>query len=287
MIYLLLVSILWAFSFGLIKGNLVSVDSNFVSFIRLLISFVVFLPFLRIRNLSNRLITQLLFIGAIQYGIMYISYIYAFQFLKAYEIVLFTIFTPIYVVLINDVLNGKIHKNLYFTAILSLFGSGIVVWQEISSPSLISGFLLMQISNFSFAFGQVYYKKTIQIKSDLKDKNIFGILYLGGFLTAFAFSLFTTEYSQISLNKTEILTLLYLGIIPSGIGFFLWNYGAKLTNIGSLAIFNNLKIPLGIFVSILFFKETANYWNLFIGGLLVTIALVINEYQIKKDNLEG
>jgi len=287
MIYLLLVSILWAFSFGLIKGNLVSVDSNFVSFIRLLISFVVFLPFLRIRNLSNRLITQLLFIGAIQYGIMYISYIYAFQFLKAYEIVLFTIFTPIYVVLINDVLNGKIHKNLYFTAILSLFGSGIVVWQEISSPSLISGFLLMQISNFSFAFGQVYYKKTIQIKSDLKDKNIFGILYLGGFLTAFVFSLFTTEYSQISLNKTEILTLLYLGIIPSGIGFFLWNYGAKLTNIGSLAIFNNLKIPLGIFVSILFFKETANYWNLLIGGLLVTIALVINEYQIKKDNLEG
>lgn len=287
MIYLLIVSILWAFSFGLIKGNLFSVDSNFVSFIRLLISFVVFLPFLRIKNLNNRLIIQLLFIGAIQYGIMYISYIYAFQFLKAYEIVLFTIFTPIYVVLINDVLNSKIHKNLYFTAILSLVGSGIVVWQEISSPSLISGFLLMQISNFSFAFGQVYYKKTIQIKSDLKDKNIFGILYFGGFLTAFAFSLFTTEYSQISLNKTEILTLLYLGIIPSGIGFFLWNYGAKLTNIGSLAIFNNLKIPLGISVSILFFEETANFWNLFIGGLLVTIALVINEYQIKKDNLEG
>lgn len=287
MIYLLIVSILWAFSFGLIKGNLFSVDSNFVSFIRLLISFVVFLPFLRIKNLNNRLIIQLLFIGAIQYGIMYISYIYAFQFLKAYEIVLFTIFTPIYVVLINDVLNSKIHKNLYFTAILSLVGSGIVVWHEISSPSLISGFLLMQISNFSFAFGQVYYKKTIQIKSDLKDKNIFGILYFGGFLTAFAFSLFTTEYSQISLNNTEMLTLLYLGIIPSGIGFFLWNYGAKLTNIGSLAIFNNLKIPLGISVSILFFEETANFWNLFIGGLLVTIALVINEYQIKKDNLEG
>ncbi len=287
MIYLLIVSILWAFSFGLIKGNLFSVDSNFVSFIRLLISFVVFLPFLRIKNLNNRLIIQLLFIGAIQYGIMYISYIYAFQFLKAYEIVLFTIFTPIYVVLINDVLNSKIHKNLYFTAILSLVGSGIVVWHEISSPSLISGFLLMQISNFSFAFGQVFYKKLLQNKRDLKDKNIFGILYLGGFLTAFAFSLFTTEYSQISLNKTEILTLLYLGIIPSGIGFFLWNYGAKLTNIGSLAIFNNLKIPLGISVSILFFEETANFWNLFIGGLLVTIALVINEYQIKKDNLEG
>jgi drug/metabolite transporter (DMT)-like permease len=84
-----------------------------------------------------------------------------------------------------------------------------------------------------------------------------------------------------------MLTLLYLGIIPSGIGFFLWNYGAKLTNIGSLAIFNNIKIPLGISVSILFFEETANFWNLFIGGLLVTIALVINEYQIKKDNLEG
>jgi len=42
MIYLLLVSIAWAFSFGLIKGNLAGVDSNFVSFARMAFSLLVF-----------------------------------------------------------------------------------------------------------------------------------------------------------------------------------------------------------------------------------------------------
>lgn len=281
MIYLLIVSILWAFSFGLIKGNLISIDSNFVSFARLFISFLVFLPFLRIKNLKRKLIYSLITIGSIQYGIMYITYIYSFQFLKAYEVVLFTIFTPIYVVLINDSFHKKLHANLYITAILSLVGAAIVVWHEISSSNLILGFSLMQISNISFAFGQVYYKKIMVKQSEIKDKNIYSLLFLGGFLLALVFSLFTTDYNLISLNKTEVYTLLYLGAVASGIGFFLWNYGAKLTNIGSLAIFNNLKIPLGIIVSILFFSEKVYFWNLLIGGLIVTFALLINEYQIK------
>lgn len=282
MIYLLLVSILWAFSFGIIKDNLISIDSNFISFARLFISFIVFLPFIKIKNLGQKLIFQLLIIGSIQYGIMYLTYIFAFQFLKAYEVVLFTVFTPIYVVIINDIFKKKIHLKFYITAMLSLIGSGIVVWQEITSVNLVFGFLLMQISNFAFAFGQVFYKKVMINKPNIKDQHIFAILYFGGFVVAFVFSIFTTNYSIITLTNNEITSLLYLGIIASGVGFFLWNYGAKITNIGTLAVFNNLKIPLGVLVSVLFFSEIVNIWNLIIGGLLVSIALLINEYEITK-----
>jgi len=282
MIYLLLVSILWAFSFGIIKDNLISIDSNFISFARLFISFIVFLPFIKIKNLGQKLIFQLLITGSIQYGIMYVTYIFAFQFLKAYEVVLFTVFTPIYVVIINDIFKKKIHLKFYITAMLSLIGSGIVVWQEITSVNLVFGFLLMQISNFAFAFGQVFYKKVMNNKPNIKDQHIFAILYFGGFVAAFVFSIFTTNYSIITLTNNEITSLLYLGIIASGVGFFLWNYGAKITNIGTLAVFNNLKIPLGVLVSVLFFSEIVNIWNLIIGGLLVSIALLINEYEITK-----
>jgi len=282
LIYLLLVSILWAFSFGIIKDNLISIDSNFISFARLFISFIVFLPFIKIKNLGQKLIFQLLIIGSIQYGIMYVTYIFAFQFLKAYEVVLFTVFTPIYVVIINDIFKKKIHLKFYITAMLSLIGSGIVVWQEITSVNLVFGFLLMQISNFAFAFGQVFYKKVMINKPNIKDQHIFAILYFGGFVAAFVFSIFTTNYSIITLTNNEITSLLYLGIIASGVGFFLWNYGAKITNIGTLAVFNNLKIPLGVLVSVLFFSEIVNIWNLIIGGLLVSIALLINEYEITK-----
>ncbi len=282
MIYLFIVSLIWAFSFGLIKGNLVGIDSNFVAFARLAISFLIFLPFLKITNLDKKLFSSLLLIGVIQYGVMYISYIYAFQFLEAYEVVLFTIFTPIYIVIINDFFKKKAHPFFYLTSLISLGGTAIIVWNDVTTTELIIGFLLMQVSNISFAFGQVYYKRTMAKFPELKDKNIFAILFLGGFFTAFLFSLFTTDYYSLSLNLNEIFTLLYLGVVASGIGFFLWNYGATFTNTGSLAIFNNLKIPLGILISVIFFYEKVNIWNLLFGSLIVVLALLINEYQIKK-----
>jgi drug/metabolite transporter (DMT)-like permease len=283
MLYLLIVSLIWAFSFGLIKGNLTNVDSNFVAFARLLISFFVFLPFLKLDNITTQNRIKLFFVGAIQYGLMYISYLYAFQFLKAYEVVLFTILTPIYVVTINDIIAKKFHPHFYLPSFLALLGVAIIVWQNINSDNILVGFLFMQISNIAFAFGQIYYKRIMNKIIDAKDTSIFALLYLGGFSTALFFTLFTTDFQNISLNSNEIFSILYLGIIASGIGFFLWNYGARKTNTGSLAIFNNLKIPIGIFVSLIFFGEKVNLVNLFLGGLIVTVALGINEYWIYKN----
>ncbi|HBA92554.1 MAG TPA: EamA family transporter, partial [Anaerolineaceae bacterium] len=90
MIYLLVVSLIWAFSFGLIKGQLTGLDANFVAAARLVISLAVFLPFLRLRNVPGRLRLRLILTGAVQYGLMYIAYTYAFQYLQAYEVALFT-----------------------------------------------------------------------------------------------------------------------------------------------------------------------------------------------------
>lgn len=282
MLYLLIVSLIWAFSFGLIKGNLVSLDSNFVAFIRLLISFIVFLPFLKIKNIKREYIWKFLLIGSIQYGVMYSLYIYAFQFLDAYEIVLFTIFTPIYVNLINDLFEKKFHGTFLITALLAVIGTGIILNEEISSNNILNGFLLIQFSNISFAFGQVYYKRVMKNLDGIKDWNIFALLYLGAVVVAFLLSSFTTDYANLNISSTQIFILIYLGAVASGFGFFLWNYGVRKTNIGTIAVFNNMKIPLGIFVSVLFFGDVVNIQNLIVGGLIVIAALVINEYQFNK-----
>ncbi|NOX65457.1 MAG: EamA family transporter [Chlorobi bacterium] len=282
MLYLLIVSLIWAFSFGLIKGNLVSLDSNFVAFVRLLISFLVFIPFLKIKELKQEYIWKFLLIGSVQYGIMYAAYIYAFQFLDAYEVVLFTIFTPIYVNVINDLLAKKFHGGYFTTALLAVIGTGIILNDEISSSNVLTGFVLIQVSNLAFAFGQVYYKRVMKNISDIKDWNIFALLYLGAMSVTFIFSIFTTDFTNINISSTQLFTLLYLGAIASGLGFFLWNYGVRKTNIGTAAIFNDLKIPLGILVSVLFFGDSVKIQNLVVGGLIVTAALVINEYRFNK-----
>jgi len=277
MVYLLLVSFIWAFSFGLIKGNLMGLDSNFVSWVRMSISLLIFLPFLRVNRVPLRLALKLILAGMLQYGLMYTTYIYSYRFLKAHEVALFTIFTPIYVTLLNDYFLKRFQLSNLFTTFLAVIGTGIIVYHSISQLNVVKGFVIMQISNMCFAFGQIYYREIMKALPEKKDYQIFGLLYFGAaLLTALATSL-STNWSALTLTANQLLTLLYLGVMASGIGFFLWNYGARKVEGGTLAIFNNLKIPLAIAVSFIFFHEKGNIPRLIAGGIIVLIALWMNE----------
>ena len=65
-------------------------------------------------------------------------------------------------------------------------------------------------------------------------------------------------------------------MVASGLGFFLFNAGARRTDLGTLAIFNNMKIPLAILASGLIFHETVDWERLAIGGAVIACALGLN-----------
>ena len=282
MIYLLLVSIAWAFSFGLIKGNLAGVDSNFVSFARMAFSLLVFLPFLKYKKLNRRKFLLLALDGFLQFGIMYIAYTASFNYLKAYEVALFTIFTPIYVTLIDGAFNREFNPNFLLSALMAVAGTYIIEGGQAVNSGIWWGFLLVQISNLGFAFGQVFYRKLMADEAGLKDRDVFGALYLGAFVGTGIVTLIFTPLASLHLSLTHWWTLIYLGVFASGICFFLWNMGARKVNAGALAIFNDLKIPLSISVSILVFGEKANLTTLLIGGGIIVLSLVLNEISVKR-----
>lgn len=282
MIYLLLVSIAWAFSFGLIKGNLAGVDSNFVSFARMAFSLLVFLPFLKYKKLNRRKFLLLALDGFLQFGIMYIAYTASFNYLKAYEVALFTIFTPIYVTLIDDAFNREFNPNFLLSALMAVAGTYIIEGGQAVNSGIWWGFLLVQISNLGFAFGQVFYRRLMADEAGLKDRDVFGALYLGAFVGTGIVTLIFTPLASLHLSLTHWWTLIYLGVFASGICFFLWNLGARKVNAGALAIFNDLKIPLSISVSILVFGEKANLTTLLIGGGIIVLSLVLNEISVKR-----
>ena len=276
MLYLFLVSLLWAFSFGLIKGGLTGLPSSSVAFVRLFIAFAVFVPFLRFRDLRPGDAAKLLLTGAVQYGLMYVTYIQAFQHLQAYEVALFTVFTPIYVTIINDLFERRLCPISMTAVILAVAGGIVIKYQELGSSELLHGFLLMQAANLCFAFGQIFYRRTMaRLPSKPADLQVFGLLYLGAALTA-ALATLGTDWGNLEITLRQAGILLYLGIVASGLGFFLWNIGARKVSAGSLAVFNNLKIPLGILVSVLVFGETTDWMRLLAGGTLMAAALFIN-----------
>ncbi len=276
MLYLFFVSLLWAFSFGLIKGGLTGLPSSSVAFVRLFIAFAVFVPFLRFRDLRPGDAAKLLLTGAVQYGLMYVTYIQAFQHLQAYEVALFTVFTPIYVTIINDLFVKRLCPTSMSAVILAVAGGIIIKYQELGSSELLRGFLLMQGANLCFAFGQIFYRRTMaNLPNKPTDLQVFGLLYLGAALTA-ALATLGSDWSTFEITLKQAGILLYLGIVASGLGFFLWNIGARRVSAGALAVFNNLKIPLGILVSVLVFGETTDWVRLLIGGALMALALFIN-----------
>ncbi|MDM7997215.1 MAG: EamA family transporter [Acidobacteriota bacterium] len=274
--YLILVSIVWGFSFVIIKGTLVSLDASFVSLARLLLSLLVFLPFLRFAGLSLYEKLQLLLIGGIQFGLMYIAYVAAFQYLPAHVIALMTTTTPLFVAVFNDILAGKIHKRFFFAALLAVAGGAIIELPDQSLEASVRGIVLIQLSNAAFAFGQLAYKKWMASRPDLRDARIFGLLYAGAVLVAGAFSLAITDYGSLRLQPQQTLALLYLGVVASGICFFLWNRGACRVNEGVLAVMNNLKIPIGVVASLFLLQETTDYMRLLLGCVLFGGALWIN-----------
>lgn len=275
MIYLIIVSIIWALSFSLIKGNLTSIDPFFVSFIRLFISFLIFLPFLRFKNIDKKLLPHLLIIGIIQYGLMYIAYIYSYQYLKAYEIVILTIFTPIFIVITFDIWGKKFKSSNWIKALLAIIGSGIILYSENTEIGFWKGILLIQVSNILFAIGQVYYKKLVVKNSFIEQRDNYAVIFLGGTFITGIFTFAATNFIELEVSINQWLSLLYLGGIATGLGFFLWNVGVTKVNDGSLAVMNNLKIPLGVIFAVLILNESFNLIQLSVGSIFILIALFV------------
>ncbi|MEN6528534.1 MAG: EamA family transporter [Anaerolineaceae bacterium] len=282
MALLFIVSMIWAFSFGLIKGNLAGVDSTFVAFARLFIAALVFLPFLKVKGVEWKTRLKLAFTGFVQFGLMYIFYLAAFQSLQAYEVALFTIFTPIFVTLSDDLFSRRFNLLHMIVALVTVAGTWVIEGQALQTQAVWNGFILVQVSNLCYAFGQIYYRRIMGQHPELQDHQVFGLLYIGGVVVTVLATFFLTPLSSISLSVKQILTLIYLGAIASGLSFFLWNIGGRRVNAGTLAIFNDLKIPLAVVVSLLVFGEQANLLRLVIGGIIIIGALILNEALNKK-----
>ena len=267
MLYLTIVSILWSFSFGIIKFGLTGVDSIFISFFRSLIAFIFFssLTLYNIKKFSYD--TKLIIIGAIQFGLMYVFYIQSYQYLPAYLIATFTITTPIFVGLFSQALmKESFSKNGILSIILVLIGSFMMRFNLANPLDYWLGFILIQCANMFFASGQIMFKKWYTENSDKDIVHNFSQMFFGATIVTSLFYFQTMDVKNI-LSTTNLLSLIFLGICSTGIGFLLWNIGATKVSNTRLAIMNNVVIPLAVLNSFFIFGEDINIL-LFMPGLI-------------------
>ncbi len=279
--YLFAVTLLWAFSFSLIGVYLAGqVDAWFSVLIRVALAALVFLPFLK--KTPTPLACKLMLIGALQLGVMYGFYYHSFLFLSVPEVLLFTVMTPLYITLLNDALNKQFNPQFFIVAFIAVLGAITIRYENLDSNFLV-GLLLVQGANISFAIGQVTYKR-LMLNKQLDDKTVFGWFFIGALIVASACYVLFGDLNKLPSTSTQWGILIYLGIVASGLGYFMWNKGATLVNVGALAVMNNLLIPAGIIVNVLIWNRDADLLRLSIGGGVMLVALVVNQIMTKSAN---
>ena len=277
MIHLLAASLLWAFSFGLIKGQLAGLDPVAVSFGRLILAAWAFAPLVMRSPLRRRLVGQAMVLGMVQFGLMYMLYIASYRWLPAWMVALFTIFTPLYVVLFSDLLDRRFRARHLLCAALAVVGAGVVVMTAMPEGADWRGIVLLQGANLCFAVGQVMFVR-LKGLADGREAALMGWMYLGaGLLTMVVMLVRMAGGIQPWTGWPEGAwwVLLYLGLLPTALGFYLWNKGAARVGAGVLAAANNLKVPLAVLVSWLVFGETAAYSRVMIGLVVIVGALFL------------
>jgi drug/metabolite transporter (DMT)-like permease len=213
----------------------------------------------------------------------------AFHYIPSHQVAIFSILTPVYVVLINDIRQRKFSWRYLLVAILSVVGAGVIKAKVVPSGDIWTGFMLMQGAGLAFAFGQVAYRDWKHNHQQLNDRNVFSLLTIGGTLCAACFSALFTDWSTLEINSDQWKSILYLGFVASGIGFFLWNKGASLSNPGTLAAFNNAVVPLAVICSLFIFGEIKNIedgalFKLASGAILIFGAVMIAQFSSKVKN---
>ncbi|CAG9295331.1 EamA family transporter [Celerinatantimonas diazotrophica] len=280
---LLLVTAVWAFSFSLIGVYLSGqVDAWFSVWIRIALATLVFLPFLRLKNVSFQLAVKLMLIGAIQLGVMYGFYYQSFLYLSVPAVLLFTVLTPMYVTLFNDLMDKHLNRQFFITAFLATIGAIAIRYQHIDG-NFIRGLLMVQGANISFALGQVAYKRLVEKQvAHIPQKSFFGWFFIGALITASIGYLLWGHSDKLPHTTEQWSILIYLGVIASGWGYFAFNKGATQVNVGALAIINNLLIPAGILVNLVIWNHNADILRLSIGGIIIVMALIVNQRLSKR-----
>ena len=268
MIYLILVSILWSFSFGIIKYGLPGIDSTLISLMRNLIALLFFASLTLYNFKKFSFDIKLVLIGAIQFGLMYILYIQSYQYLPAYLIATFTITTPIFIGIFSQLLEDKSFSlNGIFSIILVVIGSLMMRFNIVNLIDYWLGFFLIQCANVCFAIGQIMFKRWHSKNTSVDIIYNFSQMFFGAVLITSIFSIINST-NLAMLNASNLYALLFLGLFSTGFGFLAWNLGAIQVSNERLAVMNNAVIPIAIFNSYLIFGEAINL-ILFLPGLVL------------------
>lgn len=277
--HLIVVTILWAFSFSLIGQYLAGkVDSDFAVLMRVAIAAAVFVPLTVWRGLPRRLVGGFWLAGALQFGITYLCLYRSFNVLTVPEVLLFTVLTPIYVTLIDDALVGRFNRRALLAAAVAVGGGAIIRFQRLEGSYLL-GFVLLQVANATFAAGQILCRHLLaRHRTEVPLHRFFGHFFLGALVLALPSFLLFGDWAKLPQTPVQWGVLVWMGLFATALGMYWWVLGSTRVDAGTLAVMNELHVPAGLVVNLLIWNRDADLPRLAAGGAVILASLLINRW---------
>lgn len=288
MLFFGIASVLWAITYGMNAQVLQSIDPLLMSGFFIFSGLILFIPFAKKPHFRVHTKLQLMLIGSIQWGLMYLFLQQAFSRLSGHLVALTCLTTPIYISLIADIYAHQWHKKRLLLAFAAV-GLTISATRFNGNYDTIpwKGIFFGEMANICYAWGQILYKRWKSQHSTVKEHLTMFWMYAGAtfvILLACVGQLNALTYNAIKnipWDAQLIWKIIFLGPIACGFGNYIWNKGIPRVSTTILLIFNNLSIPLGILFSGMFFGETVHWERLWVA-LLGFFILLASDRRISR-----
>ena len=217
-------------------------------------------------------------IGLFEFASTYILYTWSLKFLPSGVVGTLTLLTPVLTYSVSMLAGiSKWSGKALLSISLSILGAALcfpmtrIFAGFHPEASAVTGFMLIMISNLFFAVGNVIITKTERRGLWTQSLTFHG-LGVGALLALMACFVFPAgNYSRFSDYHVWLLPF-YLGIVATGLGFFLWNRGVQKVSATAASVVGNFKAPFSILWGALLLGESVS-WSL-MAGLLCLLAAV-------------
>mgnify|MGYP001449764420 CR=1 FL=1 len=175
----------------------------------------------------------------------------------------------------------KISLQNFLSMIIAFVGAIIIIYASAFSGSVF-GLIMGFVSSLGFATFSV----ALRTKSNFRKFYI--LIYAGLFCAIISISLMVFNNQELYLPLKNIFLSITHGVIVA-IGLILFSFGSKHLLSGELTMLSLLEVVGGIlwaWLPILGINEVPSL-NTIIGGIVICLAIVVNSFQLKKEELKS
>ncbi len=269
-------------SIGIFRRN-ISLSSPSLSLVRSVLGILVICSFMIIKKSKinrhgiKKNLIQLLLSGALM-GINWILLFEAYQFTSISIATVGYYMQPTILLFLSPFfLNERISKHRLFLGIIALIGM-LLLTNLFHSTGIEKnsqkGLFLAVSAAVCYAF-IIIINKSIDLPS--MERTLFQ--FLGAVLILFPYVLFTTSDNWNIRDAKEIIFILIVGILNTGIAYLLYFYSISKMKAQSISILSYLDPLFALALSVLVLKESMNFLQI-IGSALILGSAIFSESKI-------